>query len=117
VLDISQHVSTYESVVGLLVAICSSESVVQIDQGAEPVHLQDAIMTDASGLTVYERLKQLCACIDIYISKLRKPTTSDYLNLNQEEGLDELLKTGSIAISLMEKRNFFSKQLSLLQLF
>lgn len=104
-LDISQHVSTYESVVGLLLAICSSESIVQTAENEEPVHLQDLIMVDTSGPTVYERLKQLCACIDIYVSKLRKPNTSDYLtHMQQEEGLDELLKTGSIAISLMEKR-------------
>lgn len=110
VLDISQHVATYESVVGLLLAICSSETVVQSDENAEPVLLQDQLMTsDSPGSTVYDRLKQLCVCIDVYISKLRKPKAFD----QNEEGLDELLKTGSLAFSLMEKRKFFEIRIKL----
>lgn len=99
--------STYEAVVGLLLAICSSDSTVQGSEG--PTYVSSQIIIDTPCSTIYDRLKQLCSCINIYISKLRKPSTSDATQLHQEEGLDELLKTGQIVLGFMEKRKCFPR--------
>jgi hypothetical protein len=94
-------------VFGFLLAICSSNSIVQGDNGEE-THLSELIINygRTSESTIYDWLKRLCACIDVYISKLHKsnePSTSVAKITQQEEDLAELLKIGNVVIELMEK--------------
>jgi hypothetical protein len=92
-----------------LLAICSSEANVE-DIDNENASLSDLIINstiDTPGSSVYDRLKQLCGCIDVYISKLSKsnePSTSEANVKQQEENLVDLLKVGVVVIDLMEKR-------------
>ena len=114
VLDISNHAFAYEAVVKLLLAICSTDAVVQANE-TEQQPLSDMILTNAietSGSSIYERLKKLCNCIQIYISTLCKssePSTStteasEAADKKQEEDLADLLKIGSLVTELIEKR-------------
>lgn len=92
-----------------MLAICSSEANVE-DIDNENASLSDLIINstiDTPGSSVYDRLKQLCGCIDVYISKLSKsnePSTSEANVKQQEENLVDLLKVGVVVIDLMEKR-------------
>jgi hypothetical protein len=116
VLDISKHAVLYEAVVGLLLAICSSPPIYQVP-GHELVpaldHMSDLILEagDDVGGSVYERLKKLSACVDVYMSKLIKsnePSTSSAAATvpEQEEGLYDLLEVAKQATSLMDQRTF-----------
>ncbi|KAI6238416.1 Baculoviral IAP repeat-containing protein 6 [Aphelenchoides fujianensis] len=105
VLDISRHVVVYESVVGLILAICSSAPLAQpADRPAALDHMSDLILEtdDSSGCSVYDRLKKLCGCVEIYMNKLT--ITADSAG-QQEENLGDLLEVAQQAMAVMTQRD------------
>ncbi|KAI6224535.1 UBC core domain-containing protein [Aphelenchoides fujianensis] len=105
VLDISRHVVVYESVVGLILAICSSAPLAQpADRPAALDHMSDLILEtdESSGCSVYDRLKKLCGCVEIYMNKLT--ITADSAG-QQEENLGDLLEVAQQAMAVMTQRD------------
>ncbi|KAI6202918.1 hypothetical protein M3Y94_00496400 [Aphelenchoides besseyi] len=108
VLDISRHVMVYESVIGLILSFCSSVSVAHENEQTNIEHMSDLILkTDEnSGQSIYERLKKLCGCVEIYMSKLHKSaSTTNDPNGQQEENLGDLLDVAQQAIAVMVQRD------------